>query len=109
MRVLYLLAAVAVVLSISGCDYYDQPGQIDCETITDRAAYEDCLYNKSVYDLNAVGCRDIMDADRRAQCIDEVSIAVLDYFPCRQHDRMSQRDACEAKVGEARRAARNEE
>ena len=108
MRYLALLA-VLLVLAVSGCSYYDRPQDVDCDAdyLQDRVQRDLCYYNKSVISYSAIMCKDKIDnATLRDRCIDDVAIALGDFYPCRQHDKPSKRDACEAKVGESRREDR---
>ena len=107
MRVLFFLFVGLAVVAVSGCEHYAQPGKVDCSKIVDKHENDVCLYNKSVFDLNSMTCRDIMDTELRGKCIDEIAVRLLDFYPCRQHDKMAKKDACESLVGDARRATRH--
>ena len=93
------------VFLVAGCDHYQKPEDIDCTLILDRDKNMECVYNKSILTGNAGLCRDIMNEKMRDECIDEVAVSLLDHYSCRQHDRMKKRDACQAKVGEAKKRA----
>lgn len=100
--------AAAIVLLISGCVSNDAP-QVDCDKLVKSGERDQCIFNKSVSRLNVGGCVDIGDAKVKADCIDNVSVGVRDYLPCRTHDKMPARDRCEAKVADARKLMRQEE
>jgi hypothetical protein len=106
MRFHLIALAVLAVVSVTGCDYYARPEDVDCEAeySNDSVQRERCYYNKSQVTYNALMCREnINDAKLRSDCIDDVAVALGEFLPCQQHDRPSKRDACEAKVGDARR------
>jgi hypothetical protein len=80
--------------------------EINCEDIPDRIEAQMCMLNQSVRRLDIQGCDEILDRGIKIQCIDEIAIRLGEYYYCRFHDRKPDRDRCEDKVGEARRAAR---
>ncbi len=102
------VALMLLVLLVSGCEHYERAEDVNCDLIEDKDVADECMYNKSTAASNAALCRDIFDEDLRKKCINDVAISLLDFWPCRQHDRRPDRDRCELLVGDARKAARDE-
>ncbi len=98
--------AAALALLVSGCVANDASQAVDCDKLVKSGERDQCIFNKSVSRLNVGGCVDIGDLKVKADCIDNVSVGVRDYLPCRTHDKMPARDRCEAKVADARKLVR---
>jgi len=101
--------AAALALLISGCLANDASQAVDCDKLSKSGDRDGCIFNKSVSKLNVGGCVDIGDVKVKADCIDNVSVGLRDYLPCRTHDKMPARDRCETKVAEARKKMRADE
>ena len=104
MRGRYIAAVLLIVLT-AGCVKLT-PDKVDCDRLVDIEQRNECLYNQSVNNLDTSTCGNIMGMEMRVNCVDDIAVKLLDYYPCRQLDKAIQRDACEAKVSDARRIAR---
>jgi len=105
MRLLIALIAILAVLFVTGCSLKPTP-EVPCDTYDTASQRNECQFNLSVRKLDASGCTDILNDKMRQDCIDEIAIRVLDIYPCRMQDKMVKRDACENKVSEAKRKAK---
>jgi len=104
MRLRYIALLTLMVL-VAGCIQLSHP-RVDCNKLVDTKQRNECLYNRSIASLDTSSCSNIIGEALRVKCIDEVAVEVLDFYPCKQQDKQYQRDACETKVGEARKVAR---
>ena len=95
-----------LIILFCGC-FGDVEEIIDCSEKPLGKERDQCYYNQSVEGLDLSSCDEIKDLDLKAKCIDEISVTLLDFYPCKMHDKRSNRDKCEDKVGEARKAQRN--
>ena len=100
MLFMFFLACVFIL----GCT--ETQMTVECNKILDSKQADECLYNQSTRYNDASKCQEISNMDVKAKCIDQVAINSLDFFPCKNHDRKPFEDACENKVGDARRKAR---
>ncbi|MBU0761698.1 MAG: hypothetical protein KKD39_01620 [Candidatus Altiarchaeota archaeon] len=94
---------IGLVLLLSGCTK-TQGSAVDCSKINDREKADECALNQSIRSLDVGKCDDILNTELQAQCIDEIAVRVGEFYACNAHDKKSLKDACETKVGEARRA-----
>jgi hypothetical protein len=106
MKTLALLAAAAAIALVCGCAEPDPNLSRDCNKITNVYDMNVCFYNKSVSKLSSAACTDIMNETMKAECISQVAVRLLDYMPCKQQDKAAKKDACEARVSDARKKAR---
>lgn len=102
MRTLVYLALLVFVLGCTGA-----PPEVDCNKILDTKASQECVMNQSLAKLDASKCDDILDDEVKTQCIDQIAVKVLEYYPCKFQNTRPKQDACESKVGKARREARD--
>jgi hypothetical protein len=107
MRAAIVYAAVTLALLVAGCSIDPAEG-INCDKMPKTADKDRCNYNKSIIKVSSVECKNIMNDTYRRQCIDDVAVLLRDYTPCKQHDKASQRDACEGKVSDVRKKVREE-
>ena len=97
--------AIVFVVFVSACTA-NRAAPVNCYAFTEAADRNPCLFNQSVQRLDIGSCEDITDEKLKEECINGIAISLLDYTPCKRHDRMSKRDACERMVGEAKRKAK---
>jgi hypothetical protein len=104
---LYSAIALIGLIMVLGCIDLKAP-TVDCERIIDSKERDECVYNQSIQSFNSNQCTNILNAELRIKCIDEIAQEMLEFYPCRAHDTKPLQDKCELKVGDARRAARRE-
>jgi hypothetical protein len=104
MRQHIALALIAAAVLISGCQ--QQAPQVDCKTLLKRADADQCFYNKSLSRVNVADCDEIMDAQMKEKCINDLALKLKDYLICKRHDKMVRRDQCELKVAEVNKVKR---
>jgi len=104
MRGLATAISVLAILVICGCAG-NQPST-DCDKILKKAERDDCQYNKSMFMMSSVECTNIQNETMKRDCIDQIGVRLLDYIPCKQQDKSSTKDGCEAKVSAARKKAK---
>jgi hypothetical protein len=104
MRLAYAAIILLAVLLISGCGRKPTNADLDCNKYMDRVLRSECIYNKSMALLNPVNCKDIPDPKVRIQCIDDISVKLRGENYCMNQDKISLKENCERKVGEAIKA-----
>ncbi|MFH0863225.1 MAG: hypothetical protein V1875_09405 [Candidatus Altiarchaeota archaeon] len=95
---------IFAIALMAGCA--ENQANFDCDKILKNAEREECTYNKSMIMLSSVECTNIMNETMKKDCIDQIGIRLLDYIPCKQHDKSSAKDNCEGKVSAARKRAK---
>ncbi|MFH1055179.1 MAG: hypothetical protein V1744_03670 [Candidatus Altiarchaeota archaeon] len=99
---LILLLALAAVI-IPGCVTTSTP-EVRCEALTTVNEMNLCMYNRSVKRLDYASCADILNETIKANCINDIAVSVRNSYPCKEHNRMINRDKCERLVSAAKRA-----
>jgi hypothetical protein len=108
MRLEIILGTILVVAAFAGCASQDSALSIDCKKVKASADRDMCYYNQSIAKTMALSCEDINNENLKTKCVDTIAVNLQDYYTCNRHDQVYKRDACEAKVSEVRRKARED-
>ncbi len=97
----YVFFVLGLLVLSAGCT--KKSTVVDCSKILDSKQANLCLYNQSINKADVNGCKEIMDEKLKADCIDKIAIVIGEFYACRSHEKKSLMDACEIKVGDARK------
>lgn len=101
MRLAFATIVVLAVLFTSGCGRKPTAADVDCNVYMDSKLRSECMYNRSLAMLNPVLCKDVPDRNVRIKCIDDIAVKLRGENYCMNQDKVSLKEQCEIKVGEA--------
>lgn len=95
-KYVFVFASLLSIVFVAGCAKSEP--EVDCNRLA-RIEADECFFNKSISKFDSGQCGNIIDLEMKTKCINNMAFELLDYNICKQHDRKSNEDKCEAEIG----------